>query len=44
MITAKAQCLGVEAGQSIFLDYTQSITMADQAGISIVGLHAKNAD
>jgi UDP-2,3-diacylglucosamine hydrolase len=38
MIQAKATCLGVEAGRSIFVDLEQSLALADQAGISIVGL------
>lgn len=38
MIQAKATCLGVEAGQSLFLGPEESVALADQAGISIVGM------
>lgn len=38
MIQAKATCLGVEAGRSIFVDLEQSIALAEEAGIAVVGL------
>lgn len=44
MIQAKATCLGVEAGRSLFVDLEQSIALADQAGISIVGLDCAQQD
>jgi len=39
MIQAKASCLAIESGKSLFFDRDQSIQMANQAGISIVGYH-----
>lgn len=44
MIQAKASCLGVEAGQSLFLDLPESVALADQAGISVVGLRSEARD
>lgn len=45
MIQAKATCLGVEAGQSLFLGLEESVALADQAGISIVGMRSpKNCE
>ncbi len=38
MIQAQASCLGLEAGRSLFLDLPESVTLADQAGISIIGM------
>lgn len=40
MIQAKASCLALEAHRSLFLDYPESIALAEKAGISIVGLSA----
>jgi UDP-2,3-diacylglucosamine hydrolase len=37
MIHAQASCLAVEAGRSLFLDLPESLSLADSAGISIVG-------
>lgn len=42
MIQAGASCLGVEAGHSLFLNLDESVALADQAGISIVGLAPGN--
>lgn len=44
MIEARATCLGVEAGKSLFLDLPASLALADQAGISIVGLRPAHGD
>lgn len=44
MIRARASCLGVEAGQSLFLDLPESVALADQAGISVVGLRSAGPD
>jgi DUF1009 family protein len=41
MIQAKASCLGIEAGRSLFLDLPESTALADQAGISVVGLRSE---
>ena len=38
MAAAKATCLGVEAGKSLFFDLEATVTAADKAGIAIVGL------
>jgi hypothetical protein len=38
MIEAKATCLGVEAGKSVFFEPEASLAMADKAGIAVVGI------
>lgn len=38
LIKAKAKCLAIEAGKTIFIDKEQSIKLADQKGISIVAV------
>ncbi|MBU1228754.1 MAG: UDP-2,3-diacylglucosamine diphosphatase LpxI [Proteobacteria bacterium] len=38
MAKAKASCLGVEAGKSLFFDLEATLSVADKAGIAIVGL------
>ena len=38
MMQAKASCLAVEAGRSLFLDLPESLNLAESAGISIVGV------
>lgn len=38
MIEAKASCLGVEAGKSVFFEPEESLAMADKAGIAVVGI------
>ncbi len=38
MIQAKAACLGIEAGHSVFFNMRESLSRADAAGISVVGL------
>lgn len=42
MIQTQASCLGVEAGHSLFLNLPESIALAEQAGISIVGLRSED--
>lgn len=44
MIQAQASCLGVEAGNSLFLDLPGSVAMAEKADISIVGLRPGDRD
>ncbi|GAB6060417.1 LpxI family protein [Desulfonatronum parangueonense] len=40
MIQAKASCLALEAGRSLFIHLEESLTLADKAGISVVGLRS----
>jgi len=38
MAEGKATCLGIEAGKSLFFDREAAVSLADKAGIAIVGL------
>ncbi|MFZ2357447.1 MAG: UDP-2,3-diacylglucosamine diphosphatase LpxI, partial [Candidatus Omnitrophota bacterium] len=38
LIRAKAACLAIEAGKTLFIDEKESIKLADKKGISIVAV------
>jgi hypothetical protein len=38
LIKAKARCLAIEAGKTLFIDKAQALKLADKAGISIVAV------